>query len=791
MKKKYSFTLGILLILLLGNSMVFGQNQYYLDMDSFNSYIYYDDDPILSRMDAATDYTIEAWIFPITGRVDHLDVILHRDQCFSLVMNDGDNDGDVEDFYFEVYDIGSTSWVTLTTSGDENLILDSWNHIAVINNSSSNTLKMYVNDTEVTSGIHSSKTLRPASANYNLFIGAGGIANPNNSFGGFIDEVRLKNVAENFNNLQGNLVVTEYTSDGNTAALFHFNEGSGLTSVNEASANNASLVNTIYWRGWRYKSGHSIPLGPRYVWNGIYSNSNFYGPNWDTGSGPSSSDDVIVPSGTANDLWIDEDDAFACTNFLVEANANMKIFGCGNVTAVNFTIEANATLELETFLTVTNALTNNNPVNGITIKSYGNEIGSLIHSQSGVDALIERHIHPYTPGDPDDGWHYLSSPVGDFTIGVSDFLPGVNDDLFAYDAASNMWLNYYGTGFSKFEKGKGYLCSYQSNTTHMFTNCAINVGDVSFDDIGGVSGWELLGNPFSSAIDWATGTWSRSNIHGAQVYSEDLRNWLVASVIPATQGFFVEVTAPVNHITIPADARIHNAQPWYKNQKADDNKIEIKLTGDQNKGWDYTTIVFNDAATEAYDPEYDYHKLFGMPSAPQLYTSNSNQEIFCVNSQSIPNDERLIPLNIRIGYDGVYKIEIKESSIESEGNIYLEDLKTGVLTKLNSKNHYSFLGQKGEEANRFMLHFNSTTSLEEIENEAKVNIYSNDHTLFLNSTESISGKVMVYDMGGRLILSKQVQNSNMHTISAEQLSGVYLVHFVEVGNISTQKVIIQ
>jgi len=131
-------------------------------------------------MDAATDYTIEAWIFPITGRVDHLDVILHRDQCFSLVMNDGDNDGDVEDFYFEVYDIGSTSWVTFTTSGDENLILDSWNHIAVINNSSSNTLKMYVNDTEVTSGIHSAKTLRPASANYNLFIGAGGIANPNN-----------------------------------------------------------------------------------------------------------------------------------------------------------------------------------------------------------------------------------------------------------------------------------------------------------------------------------------------------------------------------------------------------------------------------------------------------------------------------------------------------------------------------------------------------------------------------------------------------------------------------------
>jgi hypothetical protein len=46
-------------------------------------------------------------------------------------------------------------------------------------------------------------------------------------------------------------------------------------------------------------------------------------------------------------------------------------------------------------------------------------------------------------------------------------------------------------------------------------------------------------------------------------------------------------------------------------------------------------------------------------------------------------------------------------------------------------------------------------------------------------------------MGGRLILSEQIKNTNMYRISAETLNGVYLVRLIEAGNIYTQKVIIQ
>ena len=791
MKKKYSLSLGFLLVLLLGNSLVYGQNQYYLDMDSHNAYIYYDDELVLSRMDNASDYTIEAWVFPVSGRVDNLDAIIHRTDFFSLVMYNASGTGDIKDFYFKVFDISIMDWNIYHTSTNETLEVDAWNHIAIINNSTENTLKFFVNGVNVTPGSsYLADNLPPAAANpSNLFIGADGLGT--HSFGGYIDEVRLKNVAEDPSNLQGNMTSVEYLSDVNTAALFHFNEGVGLESVNAASGLNADLMNIIYWRGWRYKPGHSIPFGPRYIWRGLVSNSNFYEGNWDVGATPSGNDEVIVPSGTNFDLWIDEDDNFNCGSLTLESNAEMRIYGAGFVSCINFTIENNAELKLERYLTVLNTFTNNNPTSGLQILSYGNEIGSLIHNTIGVNAIVERHIDPYHPADPEDGWHYLSSPVGNYTIATSDFLPGVNDDLFAWDDATAMWLNYHGTGFASFEKGKGYLCSYQANTTHTFTNCAINVSDVSFNNIGSVTGWDLLGNPFTSAIDWNSGTWNKSNIFGAQVYSEDLRSWVVASIIPATQGFFVEVTTPINHITIPADARLHSAQSWYKDENISENTLQIKITGDQDKGWDFTTITFNNICSEAYDPEYDYHKLFGQPSAPQIFTLNSNQEEFCVNTQSTPNTERIIPLNIRIGYDGVYKIAIKENTIESEGNIYLEDLKTGIITNLSTNSSYSFQGIEGEDANRFKLHFNNATGINNIKNASGIHIYAHNHSIYLSSEKEISGELNIFNLGGQLVYSQNILKSNMHHISAQNLNGAYLVQFIANENINTQKVIIQ
>ncbi len=225
----------------------YAQNTSCLSFDGYNDYVRYADDATLGRMDGATDYTIEAWVYPNSSTVAEYDRVLQRYYSFAIVMYDGNNDGNVEDWYFEIWDNNDNAHF-FNTQGDATLSLDSWNHIAVINDSGDGTLKLFVDGVDVTSsGGYSNMDLRPSQSSDNLYIGSKRASTPNNSFGGKIDEVRLKNVAEYPGDLQSQTTDPPYTSDSHTAALFHFDENSGTTTVNEASSSNATLNNGVAW----------------------------------------------------------------------------------------------------------------------------------------------------------------------------------------------------------------------------------------------------------------------------------------------------------------------------------------------------------------------------------------------------------------------------------------------------------------------------------------------------------------------------------------------------------------
>ncbi len=222
------------------------RNYYYLSFDGSNDYVKYTDDATLGKLDGATDYTLEAWIYPRDGVVAEYDRVFQRYYSFAIVMYDGNNDGKVEDWYFQVYDKGSSSWKYYNTEGDATLTLDAWNHIAVINNSTDGTLKLYVNGTDVTTtGGYSNRAMPSSSNNDNLYIGQKG--NGSSYFGGYIDEVRMLNVAITPSELHTNWSDNRYMTNDNTAALFHFDEGSGTNTVNVPSGTDATLNNGVAW----------------------------------------------------------------------------------------------------------------------------------------------------------------------------------------------------------------------------------------------------------------------------------------------------------------------------------------------------------------------------------------------------------------------------------------------------------------------------------------------------------------------------------------------------------------
>jgi len=479
-------------------------------------------------------------------------------------------------------------------------------------------------------------------------------------------------------------------------------------------------------------------------------------------------------------------------------------------TGYTFTIPSGGLLTLDNGnMTVEGTLTNSAGNPGLVIKSTATEQGSLIHSTADVDATVERQITQYSAGD--DGWHLLSSPVNNFVIGSSDFEPTAgDDDLYSWDESTNYWINYHldpgpGFAFSNFINGEGYLCAYKTTDTKIFDG-KLNVADVthtnlSADDVR----WHLLGNPFSSAIEWGAGTWAVTDVGVPQIYKESDGNYYAVNtlsgddatnIIPSTQGFVVRVVDNTNSITIPADARVHDGQDWYKNSKELENTLKLKLSGGDNTFCDYTLISFDDNATEEYDIEFDSYKFFGMPSAPQMYTLSTTQELFSYNNIPTPDGEKIIPLNISVPSDGEYTIDLALNNMVLEGNIYLEDLLTTQLVDLSEVTAYSFQASPQNNSNRFMLHFNGSAGLNENINshQSSVLIYSNNNIINIKSLDdnSLSGTLQVSNIIGQIVYQEELNNGTQQTINTNLNTGIYIVSVkTENGYVISKKVIIK
>lgn len=227
--KNIKLILGLFILFIFGVSFSGGaQNISCLEFAG-NDHVYYADDATLDRLNSASDYTIEAWIY-IPSWMDY-QRIAHRYSHWDFYLRES---GQL------AFRVNGTGYVNY--SADNAVPTNQWVHVAVIRSSSPNSIKFYVNGVDQSAGSYSGFSLPSASTNDNLYIGK--YENGSSDYGFFngrIDELRLKSVAINPANLHFHVGDAPYTSDGNTAALFHFDENSGQTTVNEASGINGTL----------------------------------------------------------------------------------------------------------------------------------------------------------------------------------------------------------------------------------------------------------------------------------------------------------------------------------------------------------------------------------------------------------------------------------------------------------------------------------------------------------------------------------------------------------------------
>jgi len=505
--------------------------------------------------------------------------------------------------------------------------------------------------------------------------------------------------------------------------------------------------------------------------------------NWSTNAVPTAADNVTIPN-LSNDPVINEapGSPAVCHNLTISSGATMTI-APGKA------------------LTVNGALTNTS-TSGIVIQSDASGTGSLVHPTANVPATMERYIAGADWGIWNDGWHQLSSPVESQVISpefVNSYQLGT-EDFYKWDEPTNNWIsikNSEGTGWTSgfetnFVVGRGYLVSYDVSDTKEFKG-ELNISDVNVSNmlITGTTGnnrsWHLLGNPFASALTWdATSAWNKINIAGvAKIWNSAGKSYSSINadgIIPAGNGFMVQVSDGTGSLNIPATKRTHNAQSWYKN--SDYPVIMLYATNLDNPSFQESQVRFNPSSTGEFDLEYDSEFLPGY--APYFYSVTNNENL-AVNSLPEFIAETVIPFNFIKNEGTNFSIDAMIENLP--GTVWLLDKKTNFDHNLSQTPVYYFTSEPGDQSDRFLLHFGSVGINDSPVRKNMIGWYNNGNLFVINENEST--QVSIYNIQGQNLQNFQLLGSGLQTLSVNMPVGVYFARIINNGRMQTVKMIVQ
>ncbi|NVO20850.1 MAG: T9SS type A sorting domain-containing protein [Bacteroidetes bacterium] len=528
--------------------------------------------------------------------------------------------------------------------------------------------------------------------------------------------------------------------------------------------------------------------------------------NWDFSGGIVVKGNISVASAATLTFG----NATKTTNLTFSGTAVQTITGTGNMSfGANGTLTVNNAAGVELYSTAT---LNNLAISTgtLTIKSGASVITS--GTVSGT-AIVERFLTKYTSAS-DQMYHYISSPVNSQAI-VPGFvnLPNTTDDFYSYDEVTNKWINTrnnsgsWNTSFeNNFIVGKGYMVAYPVDVTKSFTG-VLNTGSLATGvdlpaltyTAGKGEGFNFLGNPYASAIDWdnVTGTQYTNLDNAVYVWDNATQTYLTwvsgagsltDGIIPAMQGFMVKANAAGASLTLETQDRVHGGSAFYKSSQTVDNLLRLKVTGNNHQ--DEAFVRFIDDATSSFDSQWDAYKLAGGPAVPNLYTQASSTK-YSVNAMPINSMDNPVSLNLEVGANTSYTLSVAENSISPNIYVTLEDLKTGASQRLNSNPDYSFTAAPGDDPNRFRLHFKDATSIADPDAANNWTIYSQDGVLTVLSAQLLTGKVNVTDMEGRMIASNLLKSGEATHIDLRGHSGIYIVSVITSKGISNEKIIVK
>jgi hypothetical protein len=412
--------------------------------------------------------------------------------------------------------------------------------------------------------------------------------------------------------------------------------------------------------------------------------------------------------------------------------------------------------------------------------------GNLAMTSSG-SATVHRYVTT-------DQWHLIGASTSGNQSGMFE-----GDWLQYFDEGSNSY-GFVSVVYRDLELGEGY--AFYDKTGEGTDNNFAYVGNLASTvtrnltrgAAGSNNGWNLVANPYPSAIDWdAAAGWTKTNV-GGTIYTYDgaAKGWRTynsatgtgtnggTNIVPMGQGFFVSVNddgSTTGDLGFDYDVQVHSSQAFLKGQDLPANGLSVTVSNEV--GTDELVVIFNKDATTSFDSEYDAYKLMSMDQdMPQIYVDS---DVKYANYTS-PEVES-VPVNVMVvNPSGEYTISLNANN--GFDNVTLEDTYTGELTDLLAGD-YTFEYVDNLDA-RFILHFSPLSVEEDMAQLVKVFAY--DHNINVSIPADVDAEISIVNVLGQEV-ARTTAHSGMNTITVEE--GTYMVRIISEGVVVTEKVYVK
>ncbi|MFY0482549.1 Ig-like domain-containing protein [Flavobacterium sp. PLA-1-15] len=439
---------------------------------------------------------------------------------------------------------------------------------------------------------------------------------------------------------------------------------------------------------------------------------------------------------------------------------------------------------------------------------------------------------------------YWSSPVESFRLkDVSPFT--LFDKFYSWNSTTQAWttLPQPASSTTLMEPGIGYIVrapqSYSTNPTIRDTWESIFIGrpnngvkEVTVAN-GADNKWNLIGNPYASAIEVSTFMatnadviegaiylWSHNSAivpvsNGSQVYTYSASDYVTVNAaglvaagpqtnslgvnngddfkIASGQSFFVK-----GKVSNPTGTQVRFNNAMRVRQGGENNQFFRPNPSDPNQNWETTgkhrvwlnmtgannafnqlMVGYIENATNGLDSRFDADVFSG--GTVSMYSLLEEKKL-TIQGRALPfNNQDQVPLGYKTTLTGTLKIGIDHFDGLFEGqNVYLEDKAFNIVHNLKESD-YTFTTIPGTFNDRFVLRYVPAAELG-IDNPAvdenSIIVFGNGNQIDIKSKDQSIEQVTVYDLLGKIIFDKSKINAT--SFSTTQLNASNQVVIVKV-----------